>query len=81
SLGIASIDLITTHDGRQVGGSLIDSTAAFTFTNGTRRDIDDIGLAEKTEAAQGAAPNNPGTLIIADYASKGYAAMAAGQAR
>lgn len=81
SLGIASIDLISTHDGRQVGGGLIDSTAGFTFTNGTRRDIADIGLAEKTEAAQGAAPINPGTLIFADYASKGYAAMAAGQAR
>lgn len=59
SLGIASIDLISTHDGRQVGGGLIDSTAGFTFTNGTRRDIADIGLAEKTEAAQGAAPINP----------------------
>lgn len=81
SLGIASIDLISTHDGRQVGGGLIDFTAGFTFTNGTRRDIADIGLAEKTEAAQGAAPINPGTLIFADYASKGYAAMAAGQAR
>lgn len=81
SLGIASIDLISTHDGRQVGGGLIDSTAGFTFTNGTRRDIADIGLAEKTEAAQGATPINPGTLIFADYASKGYASMAAGQAR
>ncbi|WP_040266321.1 calcium-binding protein [Pseudomonas rhodesiae] len=81
SLGIASIDLISTHDGRQVGGGLIDSTAVFTFTNGTRRDIADIGLAEKTEAAQGGAPINPGTLIFADYASKGYASMAAGQAR
>ncbi len=78
SLGIASIDLISTHDGRQVGGGLIDSTAGFTFTNGTRRDIADIGLAEKTEAAQGAAPINPGTLIFADYASKGYAIHSCG---
>jgi len=65
SLGIASIDLISTHDGRQVGGGLIDSTAGFTFTNVTRRDIADIGLAEKTEAAQGAAPINPYFMAVA----------------
>ncbi|GJN52318.1 calcium-binding protein [Pseudomonas tohonis] len=83
ALGIASIDLLSVHDGRRVAGGLIDSTAGFTFTDGTRRDVADIGLSEHTSsgAANSSTVMNPAAMVFAEYASKGYAAMAAGQAR
>lgn len=82
ALGIASIDLHSTHDGRQIAGGLIDSTASFTFIDGTHRDIADVGLSEPlASSAASSMPINLGALVFAEYASKGYAAMAAGQAR
>ncbi|VVM48353.1 calcium-binding protein [Pseudomonas fluorescens] len=82
ALGIASIDLHSIHDGRQVAGGLIDSTARFTLADGTRREVADVGLSEQlANSATSTGPVSPGTLVFADYAAKGYAAMAAGQAR
>lgn len=81
ALNIKSIDLTSVHDGRQIAGGLIDSTAGFTLNNGARLDIADIGLSVQTSSSPTTSPINPGALIFAEYASKGFAAMAAGQAR
>lgn len=81
-LGIQSIDLHSIHDGRQIAGGLIDSTAGFTLVDGTRRDIADIGLSElSSQGAPTASAINPASLIFAEYVSKGYAEMASGQAK
>lgn len=81
ALNIKSIDLTSVHDGRQIAGGLIDSTAGFTLNNGARLDIADIGLSAPTSNVPATSSINPGALIFAEYASKGFAAMAAGQAR
>jgi hypothetical protein len=81
-LGISSIDLQSTPDGRQVAGGEIASTAGFTKTDGTRGDIADVGLVADGQAVSaGTWVPSTAALVFAEYASKGYAAMAEGQAQ
>lgn len=82
-LGIASIDLTGTVDGRQVAGGEIALTAGYTKSDGTRGTIADVGLTAAGEAAPAVGQWVPSTaaLLFAEYASKGYAALSKGQAQ
>jgi hypothetical protein len=57
SLGIASIDLISTHDGRQVGGGLIDSTAGLRSPMAHEEILPILGWPRKPRPLKGQPPS------------------------
>lgn len=80
-LGIDSIDLVNTPDGRIVAGGVISATAGYTTSDGTRGVVADVGLLEtRYDNAPRTWLPSTGAIAFADYASKGYAAMAHGGA-
>lgn len=82
SLGIKSIDLNSQAVNRNVDGNVILSKAGYTTTDGKSHTISDVGLTTELPVVKdGIRPVSAAALAFADYASKGYAAMAAGQAR
>lgn len=82
SLGITSIDLTSQPVNRAVNGNVIVSKAGYTTADGKRHEISDVGLSTEVSVPRdGTRPVSAAALAFADYASKGYAAMAAGQAR
>lgn len=84
SLGITSIDLNPQAVNKPVNGNTILSKAGYTTADGKRHAVMDVGLAtELAPPLQGDAvrPASAAALAFAEYAGKGYAAMAAGQAR
>ncbi|MDF3836227.1 calcium-binding protein [Cupriavidus basilensis] len=81
SLGITSIDLVAQPVNRNVEGNVIASRAGYTTSDGKRHTIEDVGLAtELPRPVDGPRPASAAALAFADYAGKGFAAMAAGQA-
>jgi Ca2+-binding RTX toxin-like protein len=81
-LGIASIDLQFTPNGRQVAGNEIVATAGYTKADGSRGDIADVGLAALGPTAPtGTWIPSTAAMVFAEYVSKGYAAMGKGQAQ
>ena len=82
SLGITSIDLASQAVNRNDDGNVILSKASYTMADGKRHTINDVGLAtELTTLTDGVRPVSAAALAFAEYAGKGYAAMAAGQAK
>ncbi len=82
SLGITSIDLNPQAFNRNDDGNVILSTAGYTTADGKRHTINDVGLAtELTAIKDEVRPVSAAALAFAEYAGKGYAAMAAGQAK
>jgi Ca2+-binding RTX toxin-like protein len=82
SLGITSIDLASQAVNRNDDGNVILSKASYTTADGKRHTINDVGLAtELTTITDGVRPVSAAALAFAEYAGKGYAAMAAGQAK
>ncbi|WP_431509824.1 calcium-binding protein [Variovorax sp. DAIF25] len=82
SLGITSIDLASQAVNRNDDGNVILSKASYTTADGKRHTINDVGLAtELTTLTDGVRPVSAAALAFAEYAGKGYAAMAAGQAK
>lgn len=82
SLGITSIDLNPQAVNRNNDGNAILSKASYTTADGKRHTINDVGLAtELTTLTDGVRPVSAAALAFAEYAGKGYAAMAAGQAK
>ncbi|WP_141755146.1 galactose-binding domain-containing protein [Burkholderia plantarii] len=81
-LGITSISLQPTQVDQYVGTNSVASTASYTLADGTRRTIDDIGLATTSAGTSGGsvAMSAAGALSVAAFVSKGYAATGAGQA-
>ncbi|WP_395352726.1 beta strand repeat-containing protein [Variovorax sp. UC122_21] len=82
SLGITSIDLTPQAVNRNDDGNVILSKAGYTTADGKRHTINDVGSAtELTAITDGVRPVSAAALAFAEYAGKGYAAMAAGQAK
>lgn len=82
SLGITSIDLTSQTVNRAVNGNVIVSKAGYTTADGKRHEISDVGLSTEVPVPRdGTIPVSAAALAFADYAGKGYAAMATGQAR
>ncbi len=82
-LSIASIDLQSAVDGRQINGGEIALTAGYTKDDGSRGVIADVGLVDATGQSPSSATWMPVTaaLVFAEYASRGYAALSKGQAQ
>lgn len=80
--GIASINLGSTVDGRQLGGGVISLVGSYTKIDGTQGDIADIGLrTQDAETGNSYWVPNAAALLFAAYASNGYAAIAQAQAQ
>lgn len=82
SLGITSIDLSPQAVNRPVNGNTVLSKAGYSTADGKRHTVSDVGLATELPVFQdGMRPVSAAALAFAEYAGKGYAAMATGQAR
>lgn len=82
SLGITSIDLNPQAVNRTVNGNTILSQAGYGTADGKRHTVSDVGLStEMPTLKDGPRPISSAALAFAEYAGKGYAAIATGQAR
>lgn len=76
-LGIASLDLQSSISGSALAGAVISATAGYTKTDGTRGNMADVGLSgiDAPSVVREWMPS-AASLVFAEYASKGYAALA-----
>lgn len=82
SLGITSIDLTSQAVNRDMNGNKVLSQAGYTTADGKRHAVSDVGLSTELPILKdGPRPGSAAALAFAEYASKGYAAIATGQAR
>ncbi|MBY6243938.1 carbohydrate-binding domain-containing protein [Methylosinus sp. Sm6] len=80
-LGILSIDLTAQTVDRVVNGNLVVSNGGYTLADGTRRAIDDIGLAIQATAASEADVLHAAAVTFAEIVARGLPASSAGKAR
>jgi hypothetical protein len=82
SLGITSVDLTSTIVNRGVGGNEVLASAGFTFSDGTRQAIDDIGLSVDPPSLASLQPNlSDAALAFDQLVSLGLPGQAAGTAQ
>ncbi|WP_185993737.1 beta strand repeat-containing protein [Variovorax sp. KBS0712] len=82
SLGVTSINLNPQAVNSTVNGNTILTKASYSTADGKLHTISDVGLATDLPVFKdGVRPISAAALAFAEYAGKGYAAMAAGQAR
>lgn len=81
-MGVASIDLIATTTNKEVNGGVIASQAGYTTSDGKRHTIHDVGLSTSIPTqARSSSPISAAAVAFADYTTKGFAALATGQAQ
>lgn len=82
SLGVTSINLNPQAVNSTVNGNTILTKASYSTADGKLHTISDVGLATDLPVFKdGVRPVSAAALAFAEYAGKGYAAMATGQAR